>query len=316
MSQSGRYQPQAAQAEITRKFQFDHVEARERAHNAEDGSIAGHIYPGGNNKDNLKVYPGELVIGRRKTRHYNAHAGNPKETGMTGLAGLHWGQYSSDEAMMRDFYLIGAAKTEFEFGGDNFMFDDPLDHGAAALGAGSFTVNNWSHEQIHAGDLLIWTFPSTNRTQQGRGIIDPIHHQYRAGTPLTKPMPYLTPARSHSTKPLLEGLIATMGRESTAQPQPGIVGLTEKDLTENPDLTSLQEEALGLREGLKKFLGEDDAEVLVRLDNSETNKGLEMILDAMHSALMSRFSRIAGVAMTSAKPSQDVTVMFSHYKVN
>lgn len=313
MSLSGRYQPQATQAEITRKFQFDFVEARERQANAENGNIANEVYPGGNNKDNLKVYPGDLVMGRRKPRHYNAYHGNPKETGFTGLAGLHWGEYASDEAMMRDFYPIGFAKTEIEFGGDNWAYQDPLDHGGSAVGAGSYTGHNWSGEQIHAGDLLVWAFPSTNRNT-GAGI-DPINRQYREGTPLTKPMAYLMPARSLTSKPLLDALITTMGRRRDQHPQPGVQDLTRDDLEQNESLTSLQEEALALREGVKSLLNLDDndsvAEAIVN-----NREAVEMMLDAMHSALMSRFSRIVGVAMTSAKPSQDVTVMLSHYKVN
>jgi len=319
--QSGRYYGVSSQAEITRKAQFDSIEARERRINSEDPTILATCYPGGNNVDNLKVYPGEFVIGKRKKHAYNSYAGRPSELGFTGLAGLNWGEYGSDEAMMRDFYPIGIAKTEFEYGKDNFAYDDPLDHGFSCIGAGTGKVNNWSGHQIHAGDIMIWEFPRTNRNNGME--MEHIQQHYRAGTPKTKPLVHLVPLRTTKTRVLIDGIISTMSRRSTQHPQPGIYDLLDSELKSNPNLTSLQEEAMGLRKFIKIFLGSlagEGAEVPSNeriIDSLKDNKEVfQDLLDTLQSALLSKMSRIAGISTTSAGTSKKLEIMISQLKKN
>jgi hypothetical protein len=151
---SGRYTQAPAQAEITRKVFFDEHEAKTREIHASRGQ--GQFYPGATDKNMLKVMPGELVFGKRRNRSDRYKVGMVSETGLSSLAGLP----SEDLDKLRSqFYFIGIAKTEFEYGGDNFMGQGPHGGQMAVICAGSYSTNNNGPEQIYAGDILVWDFP-------------------------------------------------------------------------------------------------------------------------------------------------------------
>jgi hypothetical protein len=151
---SGRYTQVPAQAEITRKVFFDEHEAKTREINASQGR--GQFYPGAADKNMLKVMPGELVFGKRRSRSDRYKVGMLSETGLSSLAGLPSGDL---DQLRSQFYFIGIAKTEFEYGGDNFMGQGPHGGQMAVICAGSYSTNNNGPDQIYAGDILVWDFP-------------------------------------------------------------------------------------------------------------------------------------------------------------
>lgn len=291
---SSRYMPISAQAEITRKCHFDIVEVRNRKLNTDKEQS----YKNGQDTD-FWVMPGELVFARRNRHNYSYQAGPISERGFTSLNGINWGGYGSDEQMMDDFYLVGIAKTEFEYGGDRWAYDDPLDHGFSVIGAGSYSTNNHGPEQIHAGDVLVWEFPKTGRDGAANALN--VAKQYQQGTPYTKILAYLRPLHINGCK---SHALALQSVLTTATARGGVDGFADaaNELKNNERLSPAQEEALHLQLAANPVEGGADA--------------LEHYCQAAYLGMMQQFSRVAGVALNSAAPGETLNIMLSHFKCN
>lgn len=255
-----RYSPIVSQAEITGKAQPDLIAFNQRKQNAGDARTLAQSYPGGDQDGNLYIMPGELVVGQRKRHALGTYHGRPGETGFSSVAGLYYGD-KSPEALMREYYFLGVAKTEFQYNGETLFGTDPMDHGFGFLRAGSVSINNNHNEDIYAGDILAWRFPPTRAGDpgtQGSGRLgttidtglNPRASLNRAGTPFTKPL-----VQVHKFDPSDFSFQLAGAYECFRTPvgQMGIQGLSPKDLLDplkRSKLTSLQEEALGWAYGL------------------------------------------------------------------
>lgn len=255
-----RYSPIVSQAEITGKAQPDLIAFNQRKQNAGDARTLAESYPGGDQDGNLYIMPGELVVGQRKRHALGTYHGRPGETGFSSVAGLYYGD-KSPEALMREYYFLGVAKTEFQYNGETLFGTDPMDHGFGFLRAGSVSINNNHNEDIYAGDILAWRFPPTRAGDpgtQGSGRLgtsidtglNPRASLNRAGTPFTKPLVQVHKFDPSDFSFQLAGAYECFNTNSA---RGGISDLTPKDLLDplkRSKLTSLQEEALGWAFGL------------------------------------------------------------------
>ena len=285
--QTGRYMPISAQAEITRKCHFDIVEIRKRGLNTDPDQA----YKMGEKTD-FWVMPGELVFAVRERHNYSQTTGTISERGFTSLNGLSHQGYASVEALMDDYYFVGIAKTEFEYGGDHWANQDPLDHGFSVIGAGSYSTNNHGPAQIHAGDVLVWEFPPFD---ENKGL--KYKRNYKEGTPYTKVLPYLRPLRVKSCESRAIGIKKLMDTDPNEN---GVNGLDKKAFEER-DLTPAQEEALHIKLAFAK---------------GDSQEGITHLCLAGYMGMMTQFSRVVGVALNSAAQGQTLHVMLSHYKCN
>lgn len=284
----GRYQPIPSQAEITRKCTFDVAEARQRKANSEDNMKARHCYPGGGNNNNLWVMPGEIVFGKRKLSHFGT-IGRPSELGMTSLAGLHT-DGKPVEQLMDEYYFIGIAKTEFEFGGDNMWHNDPLDHGFSVIGSGSCSTINRSNENIYPGDLLVWDFPPLDN---GTQILPVNVKATSAAGPFTKVLPYLRRYIPENTMYMGTAL----NRILSAEPTP-----------ENQKLYDL---AVALQDAGYEI---DQYDAANRERSAATPEELNALLTAAFKLQRRQLDRVVGIALGPSAPGQTLDVMLSHYK--
>lgn len=253
------YDTESPQGEITGKGFPDHDEFAERGDNATNGRAISMCYPGGENPQNLHIIPGELSIGRRDGNLY-ATNGEPNERGFTSLSGFYWGRFHSLEAAMRYHYFQGVVKTEY-------MIDsiEQGEGGYTYLRAGSCSIVNNGPGDIFAGDLVQWRFPDTYKTirhqpddRQPAGTGADIVYGNRAGTPMTKVLVEVIRFDPADFSTCLAAVWDVMSHKPTgpAQLNNGINGLTFIDLyrkmgmTDAKNLESLQEEALGLQNGL------------------------------------------------------------------
>lgn len=304
----GRYQPIAAQAEITRNCLYDHAQAQLRKTYADDSQS----YAGGHEKAFLKVMPGEIVLASRKNGRVTGGYGMGKgrEVGMTSLNGLRWGDYGSTpvvakEAILDDFYHVGVAKTEYEDGVDSFAYSDPLDHGFSAIGSGSYSVSHLAPDPIHAGDLLVLDIPMPGAKSMN------VHSK---GLLPGKLLPFYRPLRTTDAAPTLECIIYALQTSKSQTPNPGVVGLTDNDIKYSVSLTPLQEEALAMHEFVSKMEPENvnyqqSAQYII--DRKDAFKAL---FDVMMKTMLRRMGRVVGVSMSSTVQGQTTSVMLSHYK--
>lgn len=249
-----RRDPIPAQGEITGKAFVDAVEIAERRENSADAYYLANSYPGGANDDNLMVMPGELVFGLRKRSNYQiGYHGEPNEYGFTSMAGLFYGNYGSDDAMMRDYYFMGVAKTEFRVGNS-----DQPESGFSFLRAGSFTIINNGPADIYAGDLVGYRFPLNNKsigrpTDSALGKVVP---QNMAGTPNTK---YLAEVIRFDYTDFTTSIAGALDRMTKTRINGGISDISYKDThsTIGADIKKLsdgQEEAVGYKFGIMAII--------------------------------------------------------------
>jgi len=307
----GRYQPIAAQAEITRNCLYDHAQAQLRKTYADDPQS----YAGGHEKAFLKVMPGEIVLASRKNGRVTGGYGMGKgrEVGMTSLNGLRWGDYGSSpvvakEAILDDFYHVGPAKTEYEDGVDSFAYSDPLDHGFSAIGSGSYSVCHLGPDPIHAGDLLVLDIPMPGAKSMN------VHSK---GLLPGKLLPFYRPLRTTDAAPTLECIIYALQTSKIQTPNPGVVGLSPNDIKYSVSLTPLQEEALAMHEFLKKLANNENDNYSFgdSADYITTKKdAFKALFDVMMKTMLRRMGRVVGVSMSSTVQGQTTSVMLSHYK--
>jgi len=311
-----RYQPYPSQAEITTKYTLDLVEIDERRLNADDGSLMGQVYPGGNTNDNLKVYPGEIVLSKRESHINGQSTSRLFQSGFTSVNGLYYGDYGSMEAMMRNYQFGGFAKTEYEIGGDNMWGDDPLDHGFSVTAAGTGSGFNNGQYDLHAGDVLCWQFPEVSFNKDSNGYPTDATNNM----PHTKILPEIVPFRRTDAKLSLLAIQHALERGKSQQPQPGIVGLTADDLKTNYDLSPLQEEALAMQEGFKAIFelvtGDDEiTDFAGVLADEKGFEAVQMIADGLCDAMVARLERVIGKAQYASPKNSTAHVMLSHFKV-
>jgi hypothetical protein len=259
-----RRDPISAQGEITGKALIDYSEVQDRRENSADHHLLAKSYPGGNNDDNLMVMPGELVFAPRNRESVYSMAGEPNEYGLSSMAGLYYGRYQSDDAMMRDYYFVGVAKTEFRVGNS-----DQPESGFAVLKAGSYTTTNNGPYDIYPGDLIGYRFPlntlspgwgTDDRSQKLTGkdanSMDRIVPQNRAGTPNGKYLAEIVPFDYTDFKTSTAGALVAMKLPSADKGGQGIAGLSMKDFDKNTgdrsnrQLSNIQEEAMGYKFGI------------------------------------------------------------------
>jgi len=255
---SARYSPLISQAEITGKGQPDLWSFNQRRLNSGDSMTLKDSYPGGDRDENLAIMPGELVVGFRKQAAHNSFHGRSQEAGFTSAAGLYYGDKSA-EALMRDMYFMGVAKTEYQYGGDSLFGTDPMDHGFGFLRAGSMSVNNNSNDDVCAGDILAWRLPPTRNGDPGtQGMyapssidsgLNPRHSNNRTGTPYGKPLIQIERFDPSDFSFQLAGSYSLFDKPAS---QGGVSDLGLKDMfgDKRKQLSSLQEEALGWKCGL------------------------------------------------------------------
>ena len=253
------YETESPQGEITGKGFPDHDEFGERRDNATNSRAIQMCYPGGENPQNLHIIPGEITIGRRDGNLYNTN-GEPNERGFTSLSGFYWGRFRSLEAAMRYHYFQGVVKTEY-------MIDSAQqgEGGYSYLRAGSCSIVNNGKGDIYAGDLVEWVFPMTYRelqrqtsTNRPAGVGNDIVWGNRAGTPMTKVLVEVQRFDPMDFSTCLGAAWDVMNRPPAGQGQSnsGIQGLLytalfkKMGMTDASNLESLQEEALGLQNGL------------------------------------------------------------------
>lgn len=274
---NARYSPVAVQAEITGKMQPDLWSFAQRKATAGDSETRKLSYSGIEQDGNLSIMPGELVVGRKEKNSMGRTHGSPPETGFSSLAGLYYGG-KDKEAFMRDFYLLGVAKGEYQYGGDNLFGTQPMDHGIGFLRSGSISVNNNSPDDICAGDLVAWDFPdfpSGKPRDQGLGNgvqpvdngLNPRASLNRTGTPYGKP---LVRVQRFDPTDFSFQLAGAHNLFDKSKSQGGIKDLTLADLmNENRNLSTLQEEALGWAFGLL-IIGSRAVETAANRQEAET----------------------------------------------
>lgn len=311
MMQRNIYQPYPSQAEIVVKYGFDHVEGREREMNAEDPQIAAQSYPGGAQKENLAMKQGEIIVSKRDLYNFTKASSVLSETGISSAAGLHYGEYTSMEAMMRNYKFGGVLKGDYDTGGDQMFGDDPLDHGVAVTIGGSTNLINNGPEDIMSGDLLAWQMPYVdmdNGNPAARNLVN---------TPHGKPLFQIVPFRATNAKLSLLAIRGALGRDSNVSPQPGIQDINTREkitkaLEDSSRLSPLQEEALAMREGFKVLLGEGALAGILANPNSAEFGALQLICDGISGAIQARRDRIIGKAISSAPKGNTVHVMLNH----
>ena len=105
-----------------------------------------HIYPGGSDDYNNYISRGEVVVALRQRQDYHDGATElPQVYAVSSANGLPWHEYGSHDAMVRDYYCVGFAKT-------NYRVNDPdqPEHGFPAYVAGNYTtafMNDWKMEE-------------------------------------------------------------------------------------------------------------------------------------------------------------------------
>jgi len=306
MQQRNIYQPYPSQAEIVVKYGFDLVEAREREMNAEDPMIAAQSYPGGSQKENLAMKQNEIIISKRESHKYSRVSQGLSQTGISTANGLHYGEYTSMEAMMRNYKFGGVLKGDYDYGGDQMFGDDPLDHGVSVTAGGSTNINNNGPEDIMSGDYLCWQLPYVefNNGRPGASNL--------ANTPHGKQLIQIVPFRKTDAKLSLLAIGKALERGNVS-PQPGIKELKKDDLNDTSNLSPLQEEALAMREGFKVLFGGEDrlAQILAN-PKSEEFEALQMIADGLAGATRARLDRVIGKAISSAPKGNTCHVMLGH----
>ena len=308
----GGYQRISSQAEITRKFQFPTGEMRQRENNAADKDIGVSCYAHGGHKESLKVKPMELILSRRNLQGFRFANGNTMGTGFTALNGLSYGDYGditlSKEALLRSFDCAGISKTPSEDGDDNFGRHDNPANMFAGIGAGTAPLIPVGPDNILTGDVLVLDIPDYNAKSNAVHVV---------GVPQKKLLPFLRPFHKTDAKVSLLGIQLAMSRESTAT-NPGIKNLSNDAIKNSITLTPLQEEALGMRVFIKKAFyreGENPTNGEILETYIEKMDAIQVLADALTSAMMARFARIQGIALSNTKPGQTLSVMLSHYKV-
>lgn len=247
-----RYSPVAVQAEITGKMQPDLHSFKQRKALSGNSECRRLTYDGMDSDGNLSIMPGELVVGRRLKNGTGRSYGSPQETGFSSVAGLYHGN-KSIERLNREHYLLGAAKGEYQYQGDNLFGTAPMDHGIGFLRGGSFTINNNSWVDFNAGDLVAWTFPNYggNPRDQGMGNgardvdngLNPRASANRAGTPIGKP---LIQVEKFDPSDFSFQLAGAHQLYTTPGSQGGVSDVSIFDLEkEDRNMSTLAEEALG-----------------------------------------------------------------------
>ena len=258
-SWEGRYAPAPQQGGINQAVFPDQYEFMQRKQNSADGYLVRESYPGANENNNLVIKAGEPLLSERG-RHTS---GRNSELVFSSQAGIYWGEEANDEALMRKYRFVGIATSDCDVpGGDSMYGSAALDHGFSCVKAGTESVNyNISHpgaRDIFAGDLIAWTFSSTGRkgastpgSTPGHDLDNgrnPIRSQNTYGTPLTKPVVELVPFDPFDFNPQL---MASFELFSKTKTNGGISDIIPADLTDTrKNLSSLQEEALGFRDGV------------------------------------------------------------------
>lgn len=269
---SARYAPVAVQAEITGKGQPDLQEFNHRKATAGDTYTAQKSYPLGDGDVNLSIMPGELLVARRT---YKTGIAGQGEAVFSSVAGMYC--ETSVEALMRQHYFAGVAKSEYQLGGDNLFGTDPMDHGIGFLRAGSMSTLNACAEDVHAGDLLAWRFPESANLPdpRSRGAdraiggpdngLNPRKIRRMQGIPLGKPLIQIEKFNPADFSFQLAGAHALFNKPAA---QGGIQDLGTKDLMDpHKKISPLQEEALGWSRGLLAI-------VATAMEHLEKDKGV------------------------------------------
>lgn len=252
------YKPVTTQGEITGKAFVDWSRINEARYNANNSRGLLSSYPGGGNDDNLSLMPHELAFGKKEqgAQMRYMRAGEPNEHGLTALAGTRYGDYWTDEAMMRDYYFMGVVKTEYRVG-ENI---DP-NHGFSFVRAGSISTVNNGPGDIFAGDLICWRFPLTKRSPNDDGTrpitneMGPIVHQNRQGTPNTKYLAEIMRFDYTDFSSQINGAFHAM-QATINNPDPGISDMEFEEFfvsqgsSDARSISSLQEEAMAYKFGL------------------------------------------------------------------
>ena len=265
---SARYSPLISQAEITGKAQPDLWSFNHRQAHSGDSMYIDKSYTG----DDMSIMPGELVIGYRKRVGHASFHGRSQECGFSSVAKLDYSGHETPESLMRDFYFMGVAKTEYQYGGESLFGTDPMDHGFGFLRAGSMSIVNNSAQDVYAGDILAWRLPAFKgagdpRSQgnggHGRSLdtgLNPRLSRNRTGTPYGKPLVQIERFDPTDFSFQLAGAYALFRKPAS---QGGVSDLGPNELFETKkNLSSLQEEALGWKWGLlMAYARGKDAEV-------------------------------------------------------
>lgn len=157
--------------------------------NAEDKTMATHIYPGGSRDTSHNAMPGDLSFGLMGGRSAYDETGAPNEVGIVGVSGMdyHDGRYLSLDAIERGFYFQGVVSTPCTISADadgtgtagGGITSGP-NSGYALIKAGVANIINKSTYMFYPGDYVCRRLPNPKK---GLPIINPLA---RGGTPNTQ----------------------------------------------------------------------------------------------------------------------------------
>lgn len=342
----------ASQGEISGKAFIDAVAIEQRRANARDGEALAMSYQGGDDPFNLSVMPGELVFGNCRNSNVFSTYGEPNEYGWTSLAGLCWGDYGatpSIDAMMRDVYFMGVAKTKHEVGSA-----DSTESGFSFTRAGTASVINNGPKDIHAGDLVGWRFIPLSKEEEGYGFNKDhkLNINNRLGTPLTKMLPQLVSFQYHDFKPNLYGAYQlfrktkSAGGISDANPKEMHAIFSDDDHSVS-ELSDAQEEAMGYRDGIEGLAilfrraetlnlpmldvvfayhgGKTEENTTEQLKNQIENgmneeakllarNALRVLCAGVAASWYHKSRRIIGKAMNGCRPTETAHLMVGHWR--
>lgn len=334
--QRARYQPITAQAEVTAKVNFDMSEVQRR----KDAPPSNFVYGGSKENVNFTVEPGELVMGMRIRNGAYTRPSPGHEVGLSSLTAFDYTDgATSDEELSRKFYFIGCAKYEDLGPETDFFGDFSGDNGFSAVKSGSYMTynNNTENIDIAAGDIVCWQLPPNRRGDEAaraRPQLDDgynsINQQNVSTMPWTKTLFHTVPFDPNNFVMQRFGIAAQLDSLS------GQTTNWAKPQGNREPLTSLKQEAAAWALGLLQFaslVGAQGADIqnnqfspanialLKRAFDSIGNSReprrdwFDNICRGVTGVWYAKTSRILGKAMGSAKPGQNLPLMFSNFKV-